>query len=68
MAKKQTPEPVALPMALSADDASYLAALLAQADAATKAMDSFAAYLSTKYALAAGDRVEPNGAIQRGGA
>lgn len=69
MAKKQTPdpmpEPVALPTQIDASERDYLNTLLAQAQAAQTAMNSFSGYLSKKYHLAQGDSVTPDGRIVR---
>lgn len=65
MAKKQTPDPVALPTQLSLDDVSYLTALNQQMQAAQVAMQSFSTHLSAKYQLQQGDSVTPDGQIVR---
>ena len=65
MAKKQTVEPVALPTQIDTSERDYLNTLLAQAQAAQTAMNSFSNYLAGRYQLAEGDSVSPDGAIVR---
>lgn len=67
MAKKQTAEPVALPTQIDASERDYLNTLLAQAQAAQTAMNSFSSYLAGRYSLAEGDSVTPDGKIVRKG-
>ena len=65
MAKKQTPEPIALPTQIDASERDYLNTLLAQAQAAQAAIDAFSGYLSTKYQLVQGDSLQRDGQIVR---
>ena len=70
MAKtKQTPDPMLKPVALSTQiqsaERDYLNTLLAQAQAAQTAMQSFGDYLAGRYQLAEGDSVTPDGQIVR---
>jgi len=68
MAKKQieaVPDPIALPTQIDASERDYLNTLLAQAQAAQTAMNSFSAFLSSRYQLSEGDSVQPDGAIVR---
>lgn len=65
MAKKQTPEPIALPTQLSADDNSYLLSLKQQMEALQIMMNGFSNHLAQKYQLVNGDSLQPDGAIVR---
>ena len=57
--------PVALPAQIDNAERDYLATLLAQAQAARTAMNSFSSYLAAKYHLEHGDSVTPDGQIVR---
>lgn len=60
-------EPIALSTQIDASERDYLNTLLAQAQAAQTAMNSFSNYLAGRYQLAEGDSVTPDGQIVRKG-
>lgn len=60
-------EPIVLPTQIDASERDYLNTLLAQAQAAQTAMNSFSNYLASRYQLGEGDSVTPDGQIVRKG-